>query len=521
MARDGFEAVQHARHKGGWNLLFLDLGRRARRDVLLSAGVARLECIAFYGIALSTVECVVRHSEQTMTLAENILSLLCWIERSCLLSAPEERTKTNLECEADHILRNLERPTDDCPQPGIIRFFNQGALILYQYGQLDRALQVCEAGIALCLTCFEATQNQKWITELLQPYANIARLCGIRGQTSEALSRFRALFLFVRGDEDLPLLDRLSIPATLSPACQDGGKSATRIFTNSYAGDSIRACLLNEDLPLLEQFLHQCHTDGIDATSAARYLIEGEARYWLLMRKLSLAAEKSLALWTLLKREPVPDPAVLCLLCDVYLAGGEVGLASSTAAKALSYCDQVAEHGASERSLKRALYQLALRFLLCGDTLTAAATSLRSVEFAQSLGDESASIRLACLTNQIVPNKPSEPSLRNESVSSLRLLASKTHYRLDQTLAYLALDALEEDDSKAPFSRSHFKQKALPLISLIGEADAQRIREVFFHRFGEERTPPETETKSEINVSTTIGRTYEALIEYASCAVHS
>lgn len=456
-----------------------------------------------------------------MTAAGNLLILLRWIERSCLLSAPEERTKTNLESEANHIVRNLERATDDCLQPDIIRCFNQGALILYQCGELDHALQVCQTGIALCLSCFEATQNQKWITELLQPYANIARLCGIRGQTSEALSRFRALFLFVRGDEDLPLLDRLSIPTTLSPACQDGGKSATRIFTNSYAGDSIRACLLNEDLPLLEQFLNQCHTDGIVATSAARYVIEGEARYWLLMRKLSLAAEKSLALWTLLKREPVPDPAVLCLLCDVYLAGGKVGLAGSTAAKALSYCDQVAEHGASDRSIKRALYQLALRFLLCGDTLTAAATALRSVEFAQSLGDESASIRLACLTNQIVPDKPSNPSLGNEAAFSLRLLASKTHYRLDQILAYLALDAFEGDDSEAPFSRSHYKQKALPLISLIGEADARKIRELFFHVFGEERTPSETEAQSEINVSNTIERTYEALIEYANCAVHS
>ncbi|HEV2417371.1 MAG TPA: hypothetical protein VGX94_06180 [Terriglobia bacterium] len=416
---------------------------------------------------------------------------------------------------------NLHKQSDIPTPTKITSWFNLAALAEYQYGNHDAAEQLCSAAVNLCLEYFDHTRDCAWISALLQPCANIGRLRWIRGQTEDALLRFRSIFLFIRGDYDLQINGR-SISVGVCQDIQNCDRNIVRTFTNSYAADSVRACLLNEEYPRLQRFLRQCREDGVEKTYAIRYLVEGELRYSLSVGELRSALDKAIELWSLCKKDLNPDPSVLGLLCDVYLTAGRQDLASSVAEKMTAYCDQLAESGRCNRVLKRALYVLALRCISCGDLQAAVSSASRSFALSRSLGDEATCVRMAC----IVCDLHSEASLtdfgrQDGTLLTLWRLATTTLYRVEQLLAYLELDTHQFIPEGNAVTRAYYSSQVQQLTGKLGPVDAKTVRQLYPHHFVCAGANQNSSTPNRINTCPAIERVYEGLMGYANRVICS
>jgi hypothetical protein len=452
--------------------------------------------------------------------------LIGWIERSALLSVPEERVKIALDQLATELVAGIsgtiERSRTSTLAPDFLRFFNQGALAQYQYGNFAVAHQLCEAAIQFCFEQHDDTKDAAWLAEILQPCVNLGRLYAIDGQTHEALRQFRAVFSFLLGDEDLVVGDRV-VACRTGEAWEAGHRNnLLNIFRNAYVADSVRACLINEDYVRLEQFLEECRSESLANTFADRYRIEGEVRYHLRVGELRRSLEFAVELWNICKRDATPDPTVLALFHDIYSAAGETPSAQSIRQRMTSYCDQLMNaNPPKHRILKRVLYSLALRHLACGDVETAEALAGRCYSLAISLGDECVAIRSAwiiCSSGKRTPG----PSVNSDESrgASLFKMANRTFYRLDQVIAYLELQAegYRPDGSDLPMNASYTEMLSV-LIKKIGVTDAKKIRETFPDVFESESS--KTNWEYPINVCPQMQTVHDLLMDVAKNAIRS
>jgi hypothetical protein len=449
----------------------------------------------------------------------SIATLLGSTQRSCLLTAPEERVKSDLGNLATNILTMISeivtRETDVMSSVDITTCFNLAALAHYHYGDIHRAETLCAAAVKLCLDRYDSTRDVEWLAALLQPYANIGRLRAIGGRTDDALAQFRSMFLFVRGVESLRVEGEV-LDATLGSQVQERDPYSLRISENSYVGDSIRACLLNENFSVLENFLSCCRNDGLDKTQASRFVLEGELRCNLAFKALRPALDKAVELWNLCKKDSPPDPSVLALLCDIYIAANQIQAAHSVVDKMLSYCEMLRGTQKTQRSLKRAFYVLSLRYLNCGDKRAAAAAISNSLELARRLADESLEIRLACIGHELWSQDHSLFS-ENETFNDafLSRLAAGSLHRLDQLLACIELGIRSE----APGGNLMWVAKVKQLIQYVGFADANKIRELYPDLFLSCPDSNARYSESPVNLCPAMNETYETLVRYVNICV--
>ncbi|HEY6390347.1 MAG TPA: hypothetical protein VIX89_03650, partial [Bryobacteraceae bacterium] len=317
--------------------------------------------------------------------------LMRWLDRAALLTAPEERTKVSLEACADEILKGFRAALESSTtRPAVVtRYFNLAALIQCQYGRMERGEELCEASIELCLNRYQVTGEIDWLAALIQPFVNRGRLRALAGRTAEALNIFRAAYLFVYGRGDLRLGGQC-IPYTCGNAVLEAEPASRQVFSNAYAGDSIRACLMVEDHGALAEFLTSSRPDFEEGQFAFRTVLEGEIRCMLAVGNPRRALELLKTLWDKCKADRPADPVVLALFCDTYIQAKMPDAARKTANTLASYCEQMASDEKYARIRKRALYHLAHRYAALGDTPAALEQARRSLAAARKLGDEPA-----------------------------------------------------------------------------------------------------------------------------------
>jgi tetratricopeptide (TPR) repeat protein len=445
-----------------------------------------------------------------------VASLLRRVDRYSLLSCPDQHIKAPLERIATEVLaRTAVLLEAKVPSPDVTNCFNRAAQVQYQYGNLDSADEMCRAAIELCMRCFEVTKNAEWIYAVLQPYVNIGRLEGMRGKTHEALARFRSAFLFVDGQTDFDVNGRC-VPAILSEEVRRCDRNAWHVAVNCYVGDSVRACLLNEEYDTLRQFLLECRRDGIERTSAVRKLLEGEVRHCLATGELRRGLDQAVELWNVCKKDNVPDPSILGLLSDIYITGGKRDIAESILSTMASYCDQLAAAGQTDLKLKRALYVLSLRYFFARNFGLAKANASRAVAVAQSLGDESTAIRATCLMAEL---QSDELTSGDQIFPFLFSFADTTLYRFEQLLAYLELSAANYSPCAGTSLREVYKIKLRQLINRVPRADADLVRAVLADSSAGDHSDASLPAHTLINSSQMIEKVYEVLMDYARHAV--
>ena len=427
------------------------------------------------------------------------IELMRWLDRAALLTAPEERTKVSLEVSAEEILKGFHAAVESSAAhpAAVTRYFNLASLIQCQYGRMERGEELCEASIELCLNRYQVTGEPQWLLGLIQPFVNRGRLRALAGRSAEALNIFRAAYFFVCGRGDLRLGEQC-IPYTCGNAVLEAEPASRHVFTNVYAGDSVRACLMVEDHGALAEFLAASRPDFAEGQYAFRTLLEGEIRCMLAAGNPRRALELLKTLWEKCKADRPPDPVVLALFCDTYIQAKMPDAARKIANTLASYCEQMESDEKYARARKRALYHLAHRYAALGDTQAALEQARRSLAAARKLGDEPAAIRLACLIEEL-GGQPGEESAE---------LAESTFYRMEHLLSLVAHR-----------NGNGLDQRLHPLVNCLGACDGAGIRRMAGietpvrngHR-GDEQWQP-------LRTCPAIDQVYEQLNAYARASI--
>ncbi|HEY6390172.1 MAG TPA: hypothetical protein VIX89_02770, partial [Bryobacteraceae bacterium] len=252
------------------------------------------------------------------------------------------------------------------------------------------------------------------------------------------------------------------IPYTCGNAVLEAEPASRQVFSNAYAGDSVRACLMVEDHGALAEFLTSSRPDFEEGQFAFRTVLEGEIRCMLAAGNPRRALEVLKTLWDKCKADRPADPVVLALFCDTYMLAKMPDAARKTANTLASYCEQMEADEKYARIRKRALYHLAHRYAALGDTPAALEQARRSLAAARKLGDEPAIIRLACLIEE----------LGGEAGDESAGLAESTFYRMEHLLSLVAHRDVAHGNGNGLDPRLH------PLVNCLGACDSAGIRRI-------------------------------------------
>src|SRR6185369_17595525 len=150
------------------------------------------------------------------------------LERTNMVTKLEDRVKIDLVALSELILDNLQQcdPGSLPHSPEMLNRlavqFNQGALLQYQYGEIEKAETLCRASIE-CFADLSSYENRSvCLSNMIAPYVNLARIYGQKGEVKESLSIFEDIYRFGLQQQDLYIFEhRISaadVPAILAAA---------------------------------------------------------------------------------------------------------------------------------------------------------------------------------------------------------------------------------------------------------------------------------------------------------------
>src|SRR5262245_26840565 len=119
------------------------------------------------------------------------------LERTNMVTKMEDRIKIDLVALSKSIRDNLrlcDLDSSTCTPELLNRItvqFNQGALLQYQYGEIEKAEMLCRGSIELFAQLSFYPETRPLCEALMvTPYINLARIYGQKGEVKESLSIF-------------------------------------------------------------------------------------------------------------------------------------------------------------------------------------------------------------------------------------------------------------------------------------------------------------------------------------------
>lgn len=364
------------------------------------------------------------------------------LERTNMVTKMEDRIKIDLVSLSNLILDHLRLCDRDAlpDAPEMIGRlavqFNQGALLQYQYGEIERAEVLCRGQIELFarLSSFSPHKALCW-ANMVAPYINLARIYGQKGELRESLSIFEDIYRFATREQDLSIFTHC-ISVDDAPAVAEAGPGLQKVMLSCRVVEAARVLQTVEDYTaLLEVVETNASLPQFQDAFFKQYLLEIRSRALLHLGRHELALKTFDECCNLMPLNTTDRVVAHLLLSQIYREWGREDSAAAILNKLEEHLASLEKFGTRLPILRQIAYRLALERHAIGDNSGAIEPALRSFKWCGELNDQPGSIKSAILLLRVCSNGTRNEYWHNE----LQRLASTTLFRLERACAYWEL----------------------------------------------------------------------------------
>jgi tetratricopeptide (TPR) repeat protein len=444
------------------------------------------------------------------------------LERTNMVTKMEDRIKVDLVALSNLILDNLQL-CDSATLPRSEQLsclavqFNQGALLQYQYGDIDRAEILCRGAIELFAELSSRPEHRALcLVSMVAPYINLARIYGQKGEVKESLSIFEDIYRFGLQEQDLYIFGH-QIRVSDGPAMiAVGEQKFQKLLLSCRVVEAARVLQTVEDYSALLELIEA--NEGLPEyqdTFFKQYLLELRSRAFLNMGQYDMAMETLEECCRLMPATNTDRIVAHLLLSQIFREWGRDDSAADTLNKLEDHLAAVAQFVRRLPVLRQVAYRLALERHALGDNAKALEPAEKAYEWCRELHDQVGQIKTAILLLRIC-SAGNFRAAQRRWYEELQQLASTTFFRLERACAYweLGLSAeLYEGQSALDYLQNSYNlYRSVPFV------DSRQSREAVKRSLDSrmEGLPARRTFTSEIawKDSPSIDSTFDALMEY-------
>lgn len=451
------------------------------------------------------------------------------LERTNMVTKMEDRVKVDLEGFSKLILDNL-RLCDPISLPNSFEMlnaiavqFNQGALLQYQYGEIEKAEKLCRASIEFFAHLSSYSEHRALcLASMVAPYINLARIYGQKGEVRESLSIFEDMYRFGLQQQDACIFGHRigvsDIPAIMSES------KFKKLLLSCPVVEAARVLQTIEDYSALLALIEK--DEGLPEyqdTIFKQYLLEVQSRALLHLGEYELAMQAFEKCCSLMPTNTTDRVVAHLLLSQIYREWGRFDLAVDTLDKLAAHFAALEQYGKRLPISRQIGYRLALERHLLGDNARALEPAEKAFKLCRELSDQPGCIKTAILLLRICGEAHSL-QMQRHWYEELKQLAATTFFRLERACAYwelgLTAETVEPNREVARESACEFLQTSYNLYRSVPLVDSRQTCEAVKRSLDSwvGGLPPRSEFDSKLvrQNSSSIDSTFDALMEYVS-----
>ena len=254
-----------------------------------------------------------------------------------MVTKMEDRVKVDLVAMSKLILDHLRLcdPASLAHTPEMLSRlavqFNQGALLQYQYGEIERAETLCHGQIELFASLSSRSPHRPLcLANMVAPYINLARICGQKGEVTQSLRIFEEVYQFSLQQQDLSIFGHRILVAD-APAMFDRSSGLRKVMLSCQVIEVARVLQTVEDYPALLALAEvNLELPEYQETFFKQYLLEIKSRALLAMGGYEMAMAALHDCCNQMATNSVDRIAVHALLSHIYRDWGRHDSAAET-----------------------------------------------------------------------------------------------------------------------------------------------------------------------------------------------
>ena len=442
----------------------------------------------------------------------------------------EDRVKIDLVALSKLILDHLKQcdssslPHNDELLKRIAVQFNQGALLLYQFGEIEKAEILCRGSVELFAELSSySTHRAVCLSNMIAPYLNLARIYGQKGEVKESLSIFEDIYRFGLQQQDLYIFGH-RIPVADGPAMIAVTEPTfSKVLLSCRVIEAARVLQTVEDYAALLALVDRnADLPEFQDPFFRQYLLEVRSRALLHLGHYEMAMEALEECCRLMPATNTDRIVAHLLLSQIYRQWGRVDLAGETLNKLENHLAPVEQFVRRLPILRQVAYRLALERHAMGDNARAIVPAEKAFKWCTELNDQPGCIKAAVLLLRISRDNAEQRHWYEE----LRKLASTSLFRLERACAYWELGASAEllevsaQESCEFLENSYELYRSIPFVdSRRSAGTVKRLVDALMEKTGGHGGPPLQLLPSGGQSSASIDSTFDALMEYAPSAL--
>lgn len=410
------------------------------------------------------------------------------LERTNMVTKMEDRVKVDLVAMSRIVLDSISSCDKDslASSPEMIDrlavCFNQGALVQYQYGEIERAETLCHAAIEVFAWLSSTPGNRVGcLAKMVTPYINLARIYGQKGEVSEALSIFEQIRQFSLQQQDLSILG-WRLDSADAPEINATEKNLQRVMLSCGVVEWARVLQVNEDYEALLSLTEtSLEVPEYQDTFFKQYLLEVKSRALLALGKYEKAMAALSQCCQQMPLNSVDRIVIHLLLTQLYREWGRDDLAAETLDKVERHLIAVEQHSRKLPVLRQVAYRLALERHLLGDHSRAVEPAEKAFQWCREWNDQVGSIKTAILLLRIstaITAGADSLSMGRHWYDELLQLASTSFFRLERASAYwelgVSFDVLKLNEETSQGFACWFLQNSYDLYRSVPLLDSRR-----------------------------------------------
>jgi len=410
------------------------------------------------------------------------------LERTNMVTKMEDRVKVDLVAMSRIILDSISSCDKNslASSPELMDrlavCFNQGALLQYQHGEIERAEALCQAAIEVFAGLSSTPGNRVGcFAKMVTPYINLARIYGQRGEVSQALGIFEQIRRFTLQQQDLSILG-WRLDGADSPEIIAAEQNLQKVMLSCGVIEWARVLQVNEDyealLSLTETSLELPEYQG---TFFKQYLLEVQSRALLALGQYEKAMATLSECCQQMPLNSVDRIVVHLLLAQLYREWGRHRSATETLDKLEGHLTAVEQYIRKLPVLRQVAYRLALERHLLGDDRRAMEPAEKSFQWCREWNDQVGSIKTAILLLRIctaTAGSADSLSMGHRWYDELLQLASTSFFRVERASAYwelgLSFDVVKPGEESSQESACWFLQNSYDLYRSVPLVDSRR-----------------------------------------------
>jgi tetratricopeptide (TPR) repeat protein len=424
----------------------------------------------------------------TNLLATELRCDLNRLERTNMVTKMEDRLKVDLVAFSKLILDNLQLcDSTSLPHAAeqlnrIAVQFNQGALLQYQYGEIERAETLCRAAIEMFAELSSHSEHRALcLANMVAPYINLARIYGQKGEVKESLSIFEDIYRFGLQQRDLYIFGhRISVsdaPAMIAVS----EPKFQQLLLSCRIIESARVLQTVEDYSALLALVEKNESlPEYQDVFFKQYLLELRSRALLHMGQYDMALEALEECCRSMSGTNTDRIVAHLLLSQIYREWGREDSAHETLNKLEEHLATVSQHVRKLPVLRQVAYRLALERHAMGVNSRALESAEQAFQWCSELNDQVGKIKTAILLLRICSRTTITPSrvAQRRWYDELQQLASTTFFRLERACAYWELGLSAELLGHSNDSAFDYLETSYRLYRSVPFVDSRRSREV-------------------------------------------